>query len=216
MGTTTGREMSPMPQSHFVTVVQDLRRLAGANPGDDQLLEAFARFQDEQAFTALVRRHGPLVMGVCRRSLGHEQDAEDAFQATFLVLARNASAVRRRESLAAFLHGVAQRVARNARRTLAKQRRKDQHGARPESSPCGDDLTWGEVRGLLDEEVARLPDVYREVFVLCCLQEMPHHEAARQLGLKKGTVSSRVARAKERLHEALTKRGVTLAAALAA
>jgi RNA polymerase sigma factor (sigma-70 family) len=202
-----------MPSSRLSAVARDIRRLAaGAEPGDEQLLDAFRHRRDEQAFATLVRRHAALVMGVCRRTLTHEQDAEDAFQATFLVLARSAAAIRRRESLAGWLHGVTQRIARNARRALANQRRKEQRGARPEATPSGDDLTWGEVRGLLDEEVARLPEAYREAFVLCCLQEVPRPEAARRLGLKGGTLDSRLARAKERLHAALTKRGVTLAA----
>lgn len=202
-----------MPSSRLSAVARDLRRLAaGAEPGDEQLLDAFRHRRDEQAFAALVRRHAALVMGVCRRTLTHEQDAEDAFQATFLVLARSASAIRRRESLAGFLHGVAQRIARNARRALAARRRKEQRGARPEAAPSGDDLTWGEVRGLLDEEVTRLPEAYREAFVLCCLQEVSRPEAARRLGLKGGTLDSRLARAKARLHAALSRRGVTLPA----
>ncbi len=205
-----------MPPSQLTSLVQDLRRVAGASPrSDEQLLEAFARFRDEQAFADLVRRHGPLVMGVCRRSLAHEQDAEDAFQATFLALARQSGSIRHRGSLAAWLHGVSYRIAMTAKRTILRQRRNEQAGARPEATPPGDDLTWREVRGLLDEEVAGLPDAYRTVFVLCCLQERSKPEAAQMLGLKEGTVSSRLARAKERLHEALTKRGVTLSVLLA-
>src|SRR5262245_22570727 len=200
----------PMATSRLSLLAHDLRRLVAGEPSDELLLDAFRRGRDEQAFATLVRRHGSLVMGVCRRALAHEQDAEDAFQATFLVLARNASAIRQRDSIAGWLHGVSHRIAMNAKRTLAKQRRMEQRGARPEASRTADDLTWGEVRGLLDEEVAKLPDVYRKVFVLCCLQEMPRPEAAKRLGLQEGTVSSRLARAKERLHEALTRRGVTL------
>ncbi len=204
-----------MPQSQLAPVAHRLLQLAGHEPSDEQLLEAYRRSRDEQAFAALVRRHGPLVMGVCRRALGHDQDAEDAFQATFLVLARCASSIRRHDSLPAWLHRVSCRIARSARETLARRRFKEQQAARRESAPAGDELTWREVRGLLDEEVARLPNAYRDVFVLCCLQERSKPEAARLLGLKEGTVSSRLARAKKRLHEALTHRGVALSAALA-
>ncbi len=198
----------------LTTVAQDLRRLAGCEPSDEQLLAAFAQGQ-EPAFAALVRRYAGLVMGVCRRALGHEQDAEDAFQATFLVLARNARSIRRAGSLAAWLHGVAHRVARSARRDLARRREKERRVARAETTAISEELSWREVQALLDEEVERLPDGYRDVFVLCCLQERSKPEAARLLGLKEGTVSSRLARSRRQVQEGLARRGVTLAALLA-
>src|SRR5262245_53858091 len=109
-----------MAREQLATTVRHLRRLAGAsdNRADEHLLHDFAQGHDEAAFTAIVQRYGPLVIGVCRRTLGHHQDAEDAFQATFLVLARNAGSIRRGAALAAWLHGVAHRVALNAKRRL--------------------------------------------------------------------------------------------------
>jgi RNA polymerase sigma factor (sigma-70 family) len=188
---------------------------------DEELLHAFASSEEdtsssrrEAAFAAIVRRHGCLVLGVCRRALNHEQDAEDAFQATFLILARNAGSIRKRTSLAAWLHGVACRVARKARARRASARRGAGGAACFEAgqrrpSPQ-EELTWAEVRSILDEEVARLPAVYREAFVLCCLRGASRAEAAAQLGVKEGTLSSRLAGGRKRLEAALTRRGVTL------
>ena len=207
-----------MTQARFGAVVHQLRRLsraAAAHLTDEELLEAFAREHDEGAFATLVGRHAPLVMSVCRRTLGHHHDAEDAFQATFLVLARGAGSVRRRGGLAAWLHGVAFRIAMNAKRGLSRQRRKDRAGARPEAA-APPDLSWREVQALLDEQVQALPEIYRQVFVLCCLQGASKPEAARQLGLKEGTVASRLARARSLLRQRLAKRGVSLSTLLVA
>jgi RNA polymerase sigma factor (sigma-70 family) len=208
-----------MSRLQFDTAVHHLCRLAGAGgPADvseEELLDAFAQQHDERAFAALIGRHAALVMGVCRRALGHHQDAEDACQATFLVLARNAASIRRHGSLAAFLHGVAYRVAMNAKRNLARQRRRDHQGARTETTTAVEDLSWREVQTLLDEEVQELPEVYRRVFVLCCLQGHSRAEAARQLGLKEGTVDSRLARAREQMRQRLEGRGVTLSTLMA-
>jgi RNA polymerase sigma factor (sigma-70 family) len=206
--------MGEAAMASLTIVAQDIRRLAGCEPSDEQLLAAFTQGQ-EPAFAALVRRYAGLVMGVCRRALGHEQDAEDAFQATFLVLARNARSIRRAGSLTAWLHGVAHRVARSARRDLARRREKERRGARAETTAMSEELSWREVQALLDEEVERLPDGYRDVFVLCCLQERSKPEAARLLGLKEGTVSSRLARSRRQVQEGLARRGVNLAALLA-
>jgi RNA polymerase sigma factor (sigma-70 family) len=200
-----------------------IRRLRGLVAGqhrqdesDDQLLHAFTSRRDESAFAALLRRHGPMVLGVCRRVLGHQQDAEDAFQATFLVLARGAAALRRKSALASFLHGTAHRIARTAKRAAARRRKYEgQAPTRTPDDPAGE-LSWREVQALLDEEIARLPDAYRSVFVLCCLEDLSRTEAARRLGLKDGTVSSRLAGARKRLQQRLSRRGVELTALLAA
>jgi RNA polymerase sigma factor (sigma-70 family) len=209
-----------MSSSAMQTGIRCLRqRLAaerGPDESDEQLLHAFLNNHDEAAFAALVRRHGPTVLHVCRRVLGHEQDAEDAFQAVFLVLARNAASLRKRASLASFLHGTAYRTALKAKQSAARRRKHEgQAPARSPADPAGE-LLWREMRVLLDEEIAQLPDSCRSVFVLCCLENLSQAEAGRRLGLKERTVSNRLAAARERLSRQLARRGVELTAVLAA
>ncbi len=187
---------------------------------DEELLHAFLNNRDDSAFAVLVRRHGPMVLHVCRRVLGHQHDAEDAFQATFLVLARNAAALRNKSTLASYLHGIAYRTALKARQSAARRRKHEcSLGAltqpRSPADPA-DELSWREVRALLDEEIVNLPEIYRSVFVLCCLENTSREEAARRLGLKAGTVSSRLTAARKRLSQKLAQRGVELAVLLAA
>ncbi len=183
---------------------------------DEQLLRAFTDRHDESAFTAPVRRHGPMVLGVCRRVLGHQQDAEDAFQATFLVLARRAAALRDRTALAGFLHATAYHLACKVKRAAGRRRKHEGRApARSSNDPSGE-LLWREVRVLLDEEIACLPDIYRSVFVLYYLENQSQAEAGRRLGLKERTVSNRLAEARRRLQERLSRRGVELTAVLAA
>src|SRR5262249_30017333 len=150
--------------------------------GDDELLGRFAEARDEAAFTALLERHGSMVLGVCRRVLGHPQDAEDACQATFLVLARKAASIRKRTSLASWLHGVAFRIARK----LRGKRALPASAALPEVAVAGGaeaELSWREVRAVLDEELERLPERYRAPLLLCCLEGLTRDEAASRLGL---------------------------------
>src|SRR5437899_2920414 len=144
-----------------------LLRAAREQDSDGQLLGQFLARQDEAAFAALVRRHGPMVLAVCRRVLGNAADADDAFQATFLVLVRKAGSLLGRSVLGDWLHGVARRTALNARRLAARRRTKEQAMARPEArgEPCRDD--W---LPLLDEQVDRLPQKYRLPIVLCDLE----------------------------------------------
>jgi RNA polymerase sigma factor (sigma-70 family) len=187
----------------------------GGDPADGQLLGWFAANRDEAAFAALVRRHGPMVLGTCRRVLGHAQDAEDAFQATFLLLAQKASAVRR-DAVAGWLHGVARRVALEARSARARrQLRERQVDELPQPAvAAAEPQDWPP---LLDRELARLRAEYRAAVVLCDLEGLSRKEAARRLGVPEGTLSSRLARGRALLARRLAKCGVTLsAAALAA
>jgi RNA polymerase sigma factor (sigma-70 family) len=181
----------------------------GAGLSDGQLLGCFVEGRDEAAFTALVRRHGPMVLGVCRRLLWHAQDAEDAFQVVFLVLARKAAALRARELVGNWLYGVAYRTALRARAALARRRaREKQVGQLPH--PLVEPAEAQDWRPVLDGELSRLPEKYRAAVVLCDLQGRPRREAARQLGLPDGTLSRRLAAGRRLLAERLAHRGVAL------
>jgi RNA polymerase sigma factor (sigma-70 family) len=209
-----------MANGQLHAVVRHVRGLVGAHPADSRsdgaLLRAFARREDQAAFTMLVQRHGAMVLAVCRRVLRHLQDAEDAFQATFLLLAQSAADIGRRESAAGWLHEAAYRMAQNARRARMRRRR---HEGRAKAMPAANpawEAAWREVQVVLDEEIERLPAAYREAFVLCCLENKSAAEAARILGVREGTVGSRLARARLRLQKALARRGVRLSAVLTA
>ena len=193
---------------HFLHTV--LRR-EGTGLTDGQLLECFIERRDEAAFAALVNRHGPMVWGVCRRLLPHH-DAEDAFQAVFLVLSRKATSVVPRELVANWLHGVARQTALLATRTAARRKvRERQVTEMPEPEVVARDL-WADVQPLLDRELGSLPEKYRAVIVLCDLEGKTRKEVARQLGCPEGTVAGRLARARTMLAGRLAKRGVALSA----
>ena len=183
----------------------------GAGPTDGQLLESFVSQQDEAAFAVLVRRHGPMVLGACRRVLSNHHDAEDAFQATFLILVRKADSIVPQGMVANWLYGVAYRTALKARTILAKQRvRERQVKEMPEPEAAEADHCWRDLRPLLDQELSQLPDKYRLAVVLCDLEGKTGKETARQLGCPEGTVSSRLARGRTMLAKRLTRHGLVL------
>ena len=173
---------------------------------DGQLMESFIARRDEAAFGELVRRHGPMVLGVCKRALPNQHDAEDAFQATFLVLACKAASILPREMVGNWLFGVACRTAQKIRAMTARYRaREKQVGVLPETPVEGEDVH--ELGCLLDQELERLPDKYRVPVLLCELQGRSRKEVARQLGLPEGTLSSRLATARRMLATRLARRG---------
>jgi RNA polymerase sigma factor (sigma-70 family) len=202
-----------------VTLSQVLRQLhhlidakVARDLSDGELLERFRRGREEAAFAALVQRHGPMVLGVCRRVLHNSHLVEDAFQATFLVLVRKAGSIRKQASVGSWLYGVAYRVAGKAREQAAKRRAAERRSG---TMPCPeppDDLTWKELRCVLDEELDRLPEKYRAPVVLCYLEGQSQEQAARQLGWPKSTLSTRLGRACALLRQRLTRRGITLSA----
>jgi cobalt-zinc-cadmium efflux system membrane fusion protein len=197
------------------TFLRRLRHTVGPEAGgasDAHLLERFATRRDECAFEVLVWRHGGLVLHVCGRLLRHAQDVEDAFQATFLALARGAGAIGKGEALAGWLYKVAYRAALRVRARGAREAaRRHDLPAPPAPVPgAGDGM---DVRPVLEEEIDRLPEKYRAAVVLCYLQGRTAAEAARELGCARGTVCSRLAWARQRLRARLTRRGLALAAA---
>src|SRR6516162_8732683 len=203
-----------MATSQISEVIAHLRRTVlcdGARLTDGQLLEAFISRRDEAALAALVKRHGPMVWGVCRRILRNYHDAEDAFQATFLVLVRKAASIASRELLANWLYGVAQQTALKARTTSANRRaRERQVMEMPEPVTTEPDL-WSDLQPLLDQELSHLPDKYRVAIVLCDLEGKTRKEAARQLGVPEGTLAARVARARVMLAKRLRRHGLVMA-----
>jgi RNA polymerase sigma factor (sigma-70 family) len=178
------------------------------NLSDGQLLERFLdrREGGEAAFESLVARHGSMVLAVCRRVLGSADEADDAFQATFVVLVRQAGSIQKKESLGPWLHGVARRVSMRARRDAARRRARERIGFRVVGSPLPDDA----LAETLHDEIARLPEKYRTPIVLCDLEGQTHAEAARRLDWPIGTVSGRLSRARALLRSRIARRGVPL------
>jgi RNA polymerase sigma factor (sigma-70 family) len=200
------------PLHHFCRLISP--RYADPT-ADADLLARFVRTRDEAAFEVLLARHGPMVLRVCRAVLQDLHAAEDAFQATFLVLARRARAIRRPHALAAWLHGVARRVALKARAAAARRRLQAptlDNGARDQRPEPLDQLSARELLAVLDEEAQRLPEVYRLPVLLCGWEGRSQEEAARLLGWTPGSVKGRLERGRKRLQERLARRGLTLSA----
>jgi RNA polymerase sigma factor (sigma-70 family) len=205
-----------MPNGRTGRLTRRLRELVtqrdGSAPSDGELLDRYVRGRDDAAFAALVFRHGPMVWGVCRRVLRDHHDAEDAFQATFLILAGRAEAVSPRDRVTNWLYGVAYRTALKARARAARRRSRARPAAvLPEpAAPEPDD--WSDLWPVLDRELSRLPDRYREAILLCDLGGQTQVEAARRLGCPEGTLAARLSRGRALLAAGLTRRGVTLSA----
>jgi RNA polymerase sigma factor (sigma-70 family) len=176
---------------------------------DTVLLERFVHCRDEAAFAALAARHGEMVFGLCRRILGNPHDAEDVFQAAFLVLARKAATIRKPESLACWLHGVAYRLALKAK-SEAERRRLHEQRATACHQDDKDDLSWREMRGAIDEELQRLPEKQRQPLILCYLEGLTQDEATRRLNWPRGTLKRRLESGRENLRLRLTQRGISL------
>lgn len=189
----------------------------GTEPTDGELLERFVALGDSSAFGEIIRRHGGMVTSVCRRVLKNSQDVEDAFQAAFLVLARKAGSLRRSGPLANWLHTIAFRIALGMKSSAARRIMHERQGAAMARSEGSSEGTWERIRPALDEALSRLPEKYRSPIVLCYLEGKSTEGAARELGWPKGTVLTRLARAREKLRASLVRQGIAVTgAALAA
>jgi len=194
--------------------VSALCESSNAERSDAELLDRFFKDHLDAAFAAIVQRHGPLVYGVCRRILTDANDAEDAFQATFLVLVRKGGTLRDPARLGSWLYGVAQRTARKARAKAALRTKSERQASSMATRSDLDDMTYPELKAVLDEEIAALPEKYALPLVLCYLEGKTNAEAAAQLGWPEGSMSRRLSKARELMRSRLAKRGLTLTAAL--
>ena len=210
-----------MGNSRYGAALEPLSRLFGRGTitglGEGALLERFAFERDEAAFEAIVTRHGPMVLGICRRGLDDPHDVEDAFQATFLVLVRKAGTLRESDQLAPWLFGVARKVTARTRSRSILRRGRERSGVELLSISAlpDDDADRSELRSVLDEEIGRLPEKYRAPVVLCYLEGLTHDEAAQRLRCPVGTVRSRMSWARQRLRVRLDRRGLAPAGLLA-
>jgi RNA polymerase sigma factor (sigma-70 family) len=209
-----------MTQQPMAAALNHLDNLIGpcqrGEPSDRQLLECFAANMDDAAFATLVRRHGAMVLDTCRRILSHHQDAEDAFQATFLVLAQKAGSLRWQETVGPWLHQVAYRIALRARTSTIRRRVHEKEAgrmAKPEPLPMASCRAFGSI---LDDELQQLPEKYRAPLILCYLEGQAQAEAAKRLGCSEATLNRRLSEGRERLRVQLQRRGITLSAVLVA
>jgi len=209
MSTTNERISGVLQRLRHAALLQHCGQLT-----DHDLLERYIGARDESAFALLVKRHGPMILALCWRILRQQQDAEDAFQATFLVLARKCSAIRKREAVASWLHRVAFRAANKLRCTRARRQARETPWFDLPQMGCSDDLGTQETQRLLEEELNRLADKYRAPLLLCCVQGRTRDEAAQQLGWSVGVLRGRLDRGRQLLRARLARRGVALSAAL--
>jgi RNA polymerase sigma factor (sigma-70 family) len=200
--------------NQLTAVLCYLRHTAGTKmcdqQGDAQLIQKFVAQRNEDAFAVLLQRHGPMVFAVCRQVLGNAHDAEDAFQATFLVLARQARSIRKPEALAAWLHRVAVNLARTAKANTAQRQTHERQTVLMSPANPADEVELADAQSLIQEEVDRLPEKYRVPIVCCYLEGKTHEEVARQLGWPVGTVKGRLSRARQLLRTRLSRRGLVL------
>jgi RNA polymerase sigma factor (sigma-70 family) len=202
------------------TVLEHVRHLVRAEGttdlSDGKLLHLYSSQHNHEAFAVLLRRHERLVWNVCRCALRHHQDAEDAFQAVFVVLARKAASICKQDSLASWLHGVAYRTALRARRDATRRQARDRRAKAMVYEQPISEKAWNDLQAALTAEVERLPAKFKAPFVLCHLEGKSMAEAAQQLGWKVGTVSGRLTQARKLLEKGLARQGVALATVLAA
>lgn len=204
-----------MANGHLNTMIGHIRKLAGGDDSSDHvLLERFISYHDPAVFETLVQRHGPLIFGVCRRLLHHEQDAEDVFQATFLVLARRMESIRRHTSLGSWLYGVAYRLALKVKAGAALRRAHERQVANMPRTEPGDESAWRELAAVLDQELHQLPEKYRAPLILCYLEGKTHAEAANVLGWAQGSMARRLRQALNQLRARLRPHGIALPACL--
>lgn len=192
----------------MTSLLQAIVRVADSRTSDADLLARYVSDRDERAFEELVRRHGPLVWSVCRHLLAHHADAEDAFQAVFLALVRSAGSIRDGRALPAWLHGVAMRVAEKAKRSAVRRRQREHRAAVPEADRPVPDESWSALMTAVHEEIRKLPEAERTAFVLCDLEGVRQPDAAKRLGWPLGTLSGRLCKARQRLLDQLTRRGI--------
>src|SRR5262245_45078579 len=206
---TTRATENVLRHLHSLATAQEVHDLP-----DDQLLQRFTAISDDAACTELMRRHGPLVLSVCRRVLHREQDVEDAFQATFLILARKAASIDRHASVACWLHRVAHHAALRARASTARAGRDEEHSTeRAPADPLAE-VSGRELLAVVDAELQQLPDPVRAPLVLCYLEGKTRDAAARVLGWSLATLKRRLGEGRTLLRERLTRRGLGLPAAL--
>jgi RNA polymerase sigma factor (sigma-70 family) len=207
-----------MTGTHTTHALHTVGRILAGQPAgglsDRELLRRFAASRDEGAFAALVQRHGPMVLATCRRVLHNAHDADDVFQAAFLTLARKASAAGWQESVAAWLHVIAYRLALKVRADVQRRTAAEPPPERPSADPLAE-VSGRELCAILDEELSALPESYRAPLVLCCLEGLSRDEAAQRLGWSQGSVKGRLERGRELLRRRLERRGVALSAGLA-